>query len=55
MQDKLVKIFKNTNYKPFPNTIEANLANQFSEYALENIILEMIKQGTLVPPVNIGD
>ena len=55
MQDKLVKIFKNTNYKPFPNTIEANLANQFSEYALENIILEMIKQGTLVLPVNIGD
>jgi hypothetical protein len=55
MQDKLIKIFKNTNYEPFPNTIEANLADQFSAYALENIILEMIKQGTLVPPVNIGD
>ena len=55
MQDKLIKIFKNTNYKPYLNTIEANLADQFTDYALSQITRSFLKQGTLVPPVTIGD
>lgn len=55
MQDKLIKIFKNTEYEPYPNTIKAKFVDQFTDFALVQIMNSFTKQGVLVPPVNIGD
>ena len=55
MRDRLIEIFKKINYRPYPNTMEANMADQFSDYALEHIVNEFLKNGVIVPPVKYGD
>ena len=56
MRDRLKDLFKNINYKPFEQcTMETSVANQFTEYALNHIIDELIANGVIVPPVKVGD
>lgn len=56
VKDRLFELFKNTNYKPFEQcNIEANLANQFTEYALNHIIDEFLDSGIIKLPINAGD
>ena len=55
-REKLLDIFKNIEYTPFPEMgTKANLANQFTDYALNSIVDEMIKRGVIAPPCNVGD
>lgn len=56
MRDRLIEIFKNTNYKPFEQcNIKANLVNQFSDYALNCIVDKILANGVIVPPCKVGD
>ena len=56
MRDRLIEIFKKTDYNIFPNsTVNANLANQFSDYALNDIVDKLLKNGVIVPPCKVGD
>lgn len=57
MRDRLIEIFKKTNYNPVEGGLKANLANQFSEYALNQIIDNLLAEGVIVPPfpAKIGD
>ena len=51
MRDKLIELFKKINYTPFEQcNIEANLATQFTEYALNHIVDELIANGVIVTP-----
>lgn len=54
MRDRLIELFKKINYNPVKGGIKANLANQFSEYALNQIIDELLANGVIVPPVKVG-
>lgn len=50
-KDKLKELFKKIEYTPFPEmTTKANLANQFTDYALDCIVDEMLANGIIVPP-----
>lgn len=54
-KDRLVELFKKTDYNIFPNgTVNANLANQFSEYALNDIVDKLLAKGVIVPPCKVG-
>ena len=55
MRDRLKELFKKIEYAPFfeMNT-KANLANQFTDYALNSIVDEMINKGIIVPPCKVG-
>ena len=56
MRDRLIELFKKTDYNIFPDsTVSANLANQFSEYALNDIVDKLLKNGVIVPPCKVGD
>ena len=44
-EERWIEIIKKINYKPYPDAIEANVANQFTDYALRHIVREMIKNG----------
>lgn len=56
MRNRLIELFKKTDYKIFPNcTISANLANQFSEYALNDIVDKFLEKGVIVPLCKKGD
>ena len=56
MRDRLIELFKKIDYKIFPNsTVTANLANQFSEYALNDIVDKLLANGVIVPPCKVGD
>lgn len=56
MRDRLIEIFKKINYKPFEQcNIDANLATQFTEYALNHIVDELLANGVIVPPCKVGD
>ena len=56
MRDRLIEIFKKTDYSIFPNTTaNANLANQFSEHALNDIVDKLLENGVIVPPCKVGD
>ena len=55
MRDRLIEIFKKTNYKPFEQcNIDANLANQFSNYALNCIVDKLLANGVIVLPCKVG-
>lgn len=55
-KEKLIEIFKKIEYTAFPDmTLKANLANQFTEYALNTIADEMIKHNIIMPPCKVGD
>lgn len=54
MRDRLIEIFKKTKYSPVKGGLEATLATQFSEYALNQIIDKLLAEGVIVPPVKVG-
>lgn len=54
-RERLIEVFKKINYRPYPNTIEANLATQFSSYALEHIIDKLLENKCHPLPCDIGD
>lgn len=56
MRDRLIEIFKKINYNIFPDsTVNANLANQFSEYTLNDIVDKLIENNVIALPVGAGD
>ncbi len=56
IRERLIDLFKKIEYTAFPElTMKANLANQFTDYALNSIVDEMIKNGVIAPPCNVGD
>lgn len=55
MRGRLIELFHKTNYQNRPNGLTANLATQFSEFALEQIADALLASGVIVPPCNIGD
>ena len=55
MRDRLIEIFRKINYHNRPDGLTANLATQFSEYALGEIVDALFASGVIVPPVKVGD
>ena len=55
MRDRLIEIFRKTNYQNRPDGLTANLATQFSEYALREIVDALLANGIIVPPCKVGD
>ncbi|MBR3592193.1 MAG: hypothetical protein IKL46_05015 [Clostridia bacterium] len=54
MANRLKEMLKKIEYTPFPEqTMIANLGNQFTDYALNCIVVELIKNGVIVPPCEI--
>lgn len=54
MANRLKEMLKNIEYTPFPEqTMIANVGNQFTDYALNCIVVELIKKGVIVPPVEV--
>ena len=55
-RDMLIEIFKKTEYTPFPEmTMKSNLGNQFTDYALNHIVDELLANGIIVLPCKVGD
>ena len=55
-KDKLIELFKQIEYTPFQEmTMKSNLGNQFTEYALNCIVDELLANGVIVPPCKVGD
>lgn len=55
-RDRLIELFKKIEYTPFPDmTMKAKLVNQFTDYALNNIVDEILANGVIVPPCKVGD
>ncbi len=55
MRDRLIEIFRKTNYQNRPNGLTANLATQFSEYALGEVVDALLANGVIVLPCKVGD
>ena len=54
-RDRLIELFKKIEYTPFPEmTIKSNLGNQFTDYALNCIVDELLANGVIVPPCKVG-
>lgn len=50
-EKKLLKeIFQSTEYRCYPNALQANLFNQFTDYAFDEICQQMIDKGVIVAP-----
>ena len=55
-RDRLIELFKKIEYTPFPEmTMKSNLGNQFTDYALNCIVDELLANGVIVPPCKVGD
>ena len=55
-RDRLIKLFNKIEYTPFPEmTMKSNLKNQFTDYALNCIVDEILANGVIVPPCKVGD
>lgn len=54
MKEGLIEIFHKLNYQNRPNGMTANLATQFTEYALEQIVDKLLSEGVIVSPVKLG-
>ena len=55
-RDRLIELFKKTEYTPFPEmTMKSNLGNQFTEYALNCIVDDLLANGVILPPCKVGD
>ena len=55
-RDRLIELFKKIEYTPFPEmTIKSNLGNQFTDYALNHIVDEILANGVMVPPCKVGE
>ena len=55
MRDRLIEIFHKVNYQNRPNGMTANLATQFTDYALGEIVDALLAEGVFVPPCKVGD
>ena len=44
-RDRLIELFSEIEFEPVPNAIKANLKNQFSSYALGQIVNQLIANG----------
>ena len=56
MRDRLIELLKKIKYTPFEDcNIEASFINQFTEYAFNHIVDEILKNGVIVPPCKVGD
>lgn len=56
MRNKLKQIFKTINYVPFSEcNIEANLATQFTDHALNQIVDALIAKGVTAIPCEVND
>ena len=55
MKDKLIEIFRKVNYQTRPNGLTANLATQFTDYALGEVVDAILAEGIIVPPCDVGD
>lgn len=53
-RDRLIELFKKINYKVYERSIKYNLATQFNDYALNQIVDELLANGVIVPPCPIG-
>ena len=51
MRDRLIEIFRKTNYQSRQNGMTSNLATQFTDYALEQIADSLLSEGVIVPNV----
>lgn len=55
-RDRLIELFKKIEYTPFPEmTMTSNLGNQFTDYALNCIVDELLANGVIVPPCKVGN
>lgn len=54
MKKTLIEIFRETNYQSRKNGMTANLATQFTDYALEQIVEHFIDKGIVASPCKIG-
>ena len=55
-RDRLIELFKKIEYTSFPEmTMKANLGNQFTDYALNSIVNELLANGIIAPPCKVGD
>ena len=54
MRERLIELFRNVNYQNRENGMTANLATQFTEYALEQIVDALISEGVIVTPCKVG-
>lgn len=52
---RLIDVIKKIKYAPYEGTIEANLVDQFSEYALQHIVDKFIENGVIAPPCKFND
>ena len=47
-KDRLIELFKKTEYTPFPEmTMKSNLGNQFTDYALNCIVDNLLANGVV--------
>ena len=54
-RDRLIELFKKIKYTPFTEmTMKSNLGNQFTDYALNCIVDELLANGVIVPPCKVG-
>ena len=54
-RDRSIELFKKIEYTPFPEmTMKSNLGNQFTDYALNCIVDEILANGVIVPPCKVG-
>ena len=54
MRDRLIELFYKINYQVRENGLMANLATQFTDYAIEQIVDKLLAEGVIVPPVKVG-
>ena len=54
-REMLKEIFKKTDYQNRPDGMKANLATQFTEYGLNQIIDSILSNGVIVLPCREGD
>ena len=54
-RERLIELFKKIEFSPFPEiTAKYKIADQFTNYALNSIVDEMIKNGVIMPPCKVG-
>ena len=56
MRDRLIELLNKIKYTPFEDcNIEASFKNQFTEYAFNHIVDEILADGWMRPPCKVGD
>ena len=50
MRDRLIELFHKINYQSRENGLTANLATQFTDYAIEQIADKLIAEGVILTP-----